>query len=170
MSDCVRCGRCCTSFGVCVTPFDIHRISRATCLQPEEFVQAIPEQEERERAEPTVLIKGRPSLLVLRWKAGHVCLFYDADGCAIYLHRPVLCRTYPFTLKRGALADMGSRGCAMNWRPGDEAGYRADLERYEKEVEAYRKIAAQWNCRGPGSLPDFLAFALDSVTSAACRN
>ncbi len=156
----MRCGKCCTSFGVCVTPPDMVRISRATGLEPLEFVTAIPEPAGRERTEPAVLISGERSLIVLRWKEKLVCTFYSGEGCGIYRCRPMLCRAYPFVLKQNALADTTSRSCPCCWKLSDERGYRKDLGAYEKEVEAYRKTAVQWN-KGPGgSLEDFLMFAL----------
>jgi uncharacterized protein len=169
MGGCMRCGRCCTSFGVCVTPFDILRLSRATGKPPQELVKAIDEPPERERAEPAVIIDGRRCLIVLRWKGqkGRKCMFYSNSGCATYGSRPMLCRTYPFCMKDGKLAGVESRACPAAWSPGDEAQYKADVAAYEKEVAAYAIIAGEWNRGRGGGLQGFLAFALPSAAALA---
>ncbi len=162
MGGCARCGRCCTNFGVCVTPADILRLSRATGLKPSEICMAIDEPPERERGEPAILIDGKPSLLVLRWKgnAGRRCFFYSENGCMAYESRPMLCRTYPFRLKAGSLKDMASRACPRLWLPADKGRYLSDLAQYEEDVRGYRAIAKDWNRARGGSLEKFLSFAL----------
>ena len=159
--NCMRCGRCCTSFGVCITPFDIERISQATGMDPILFVMAIPEPPEREREEPAVLINGKKSLIVLRWSRENICAFYSATGCKIYENRPMLCRTYPFNLdKNKKLVNMNSRACPKKWTPESKRGYLEDLKKYKKEIEAYQKIAGEWNAKDGGTLRSFLDFAL----------
>ena len=176
MSDCERCGKCCTSFGVCITPSDILRISSATGKKPDEFVTSIPEPPGRERTEPAVMLGGERSLIVLRWKtpgaagredtAHRICPFHSPAGCTIYSVRPLLCRTYPFVIKDGRLADVGSRRCPSAWKPEDESGYATDIGSYSQELEAYRVIADGWNHANPqGTLTQFIAFALGE----ACR-
>jgi Fe-S-cluster containining protein len=180
MGDCARCGKCCISFGVCITPFDILRIASATGRKPDEFVMSIPEPPGRQRTEPAILLEGERSLIVLRWKApdgagmagtapahrsamqgGRVCLFHSSEGCTIYPVRPMLCRTYPFVMERGRLADVRSRSCPSAWKPEDADGYVADTERYAGEVEAYCEIAEKWNRENPqGTLAQFIEFAL----------
>lgn len=162
---CLRCGKCCTSFGVCITPSDMMRICHATGLEPLEFVSAIPEPPERERTEPAVLIDGKRSLIVLKWRKERACTFYSASGCSVYRSRPRLCRTYPFVLKRGRLADIGSRSCPLRWKSGDEKGYLEDLEAYGKEIASYREIADGWNHNGGGSLEEFLRFLPKHLTA-----
>jgi Fe-S-cluster containining protein len=163
----MRCGKCCTSFGVCVTPSDIARIAAATGKNPLVFVSTIPEPDARERTEPSVIINGKRSLIVLKWRVGMLCRFYSADGCKIYASRPLLCRTYPFIFKQNKLSDMGSRSCPCLWKPDDETSYSKDLDAYAKEIEAYRKLADEWNTGAGGSLDAFLRFALHSSLSKA---
>lgn len=167
MGECLRCGRCCTSFGVCITPFDIRRLSQATGLEPGSFVMAIEEPPERERAEPAVLIDGIRSLIVLAWKSKKTrqCIFYSESGCLAYSYRPMLCRTYPFRACGGSLADMKSRACPARWRPeaAENDSYLQDVASYEKELAEYSKIASEWNRRGGGSLAMFLEMAIAAV-------
>lgn len=37
--ECLRCGNCCTRFGVCVTPFDALRIMEFTGMGEEEYAR-----------------------------------------------------------------------------------------------------------------------------------
>ena len=162
MGGCQRCGRCCTSFGVCVTPFDIARISAATGMEPGKIAMIIPEPPKRKRAEPAILISGKRCLVVLCWSdETRRCMFYSISGCIAYAARPMLCRTYPFLLKAGGLESVCSRACPRRWKPDDEAAYAADCRQYEKEVAAYRSIAAEWNSGKGGTFREFLSFSLE---------
>lgn len=156
----MRCGRCCTRFGVCITPFDIMRISAATGMKPEEFVSTLPEPGGREREEPAVLIGGAPSLIVLRRGEGEVCCFYSGEGCAIYENRPMLCRSYPFVSRAGKLCGIKSRACPASWEPegAERKRYDSDCAAYSDEVRRYRQIADEWNQGVGGGIPAFLEF------------
>lgn len=166
MGECLRCGKCCTSFGVCVTPFDIRRLSLATGLPPSSFVMAIPEPPERERAEPAVIIDGVRSLIVLAWKGpkSRNCFFYYASGCMAYDERPMLCRTYPFRSCPNGLIDMKSRACPSLWQPerAQKAAYLKDITQYEKEISAYIPFSKAWNDSGGGTLAQFLSRAMET--------
>jgi len=165
--DCLHCGKCCTSFGVCVTPFDILRISKATGTKPTEFLSVIPEPPERERTEPAILMEGQRSLIILKWNGEMVCTFHSDLGCAIYAARPRLCRTYPFNLTSEQLEDMKSRACPIRWLPKDKKVYLKDLREYQKELAAYGKIADEWNRTQGGGLDDYLRFALPKAKKIA---
>ncbi len=181
-SACLRCGKCCTQFGVCVTPYDINRIKKATGLKPDEFLQVIPEQPGRDRQEPSVLIDGELSLLVLKWKvlastltaAAHegqkpqgsrICMFTSSNSCTIHVSRPMVCRTYPFSPLGNELTSMRSRVCPSHWVPGpkEKGLYAADMETYRKRVEEYKELATVWNQNGGGSLSEFVEFVLSSL-------
>jgi Fe-S-cluster containining protein len=159
---CMRRGRCCTSFGVCVTPADIRRIALETGLEPISFIAAIPEPPDRERDEPSVIIDGKPSLLILKWSGHRRCIFYGHDGCAVYAHRPLLCRTYPFRSSCGSLKDVVSRACPAPWNPTDKSTYLHALKSYGKELLRYKRFAAVWNRHG-GTLAEFLAECMKSA-------
>jgi len=157
---CLRCGKCCTSFGVCITPFDVARIKRVTGKEPQEFVDLVPEPPERERKEPAILIDGERSLLVLKRDAFNVCYFYSGEGCIAYGSRPMLCRSYPFRSRPAscALKEMKSRACDIGWQPDgkEKTAYEKDCEQYGKEVRQYAKIADEWNSLGGGDFGSFL--------------
>ena len=160
---CTRCGACCTSFGVCITPADIRRISAAiskqhpaSCLRLEDFVDMVQDYPGRERTEPALRIGGEMQILVLKRSPSNVCFFYSPEGCKIYSHRPLLCRTYPF--KKG-MKDMRSRACPSGWMPEgkERKHYEKDLKDYEKELTSFQKFAEEWNSKGGGSLKELLA-------------
>ncbi len=159
----MRCGRCCTSFGVCVTPFDILRISKRVGLAPSSFIFSIEEPPAREREEPAVLINGVRSLIILRWTSQRRCVFYGEGGCTVYASRPMLCRTYPFRLVEGRLADMKSRACPEPWVPRAKSAYLSSLRRYSAELDRYKNIAERWNHGPGGDLESFLSFALQAA-------
>lgn len=158
----MRCGNCCTRFGVCVTPFDIHRISKLTGMDASDFVAVIDDPQERERHEPAVNISGKWSLLVLKWRKDRICMFYGTDKCLIYGARPMLCRTYPFVLSKHEITDIKGRVCPRAWKPSDQ--YLADLKQYNREVELYKAMAAEWNRGRGGDLDAFLKFALSAAS------
>jgi len=153
--NCARCGACCTSFGVCITPDDIRRISKATGMLPSEFVDTVQDYPGRERTEPALLIDGGMQILVLRRSLSNKCFFYSPEGCKIYAHRPLLCRTYPF--KKG-MKDMRSRACPSEWAPegSEREHYEHDILLYEKEIAEFQKFAKEWNSKGGGSLKQLL--------------
>jgi len=154
--NCTRCGACCTSFGVCVTPADIHRISSATAMQPSEFIDMVQDYPGRERTEPALRIDGEMQILVLKRSPSNVCFFYSPECCKIYPLRPFLCRTYPF--KKG-MKDMHSRACPSGWMPeGEEKKqYEKDIKDYEKELKSFQKFAEEWNSKGGGSFSKLLS-------------
>jgi uncharacterized protein len=165
ITSCLRCGNCCTRFGVCITPFDISRIIKATGLEPGSFVNIISEQEGRERTEPSLIIGNKRCLLILKWSIERHCTFFAGTGCGIYGDRPALCRTYPFCIGKNGLKDMKSRACPKKWVPTEEgkARYSADIRRYQEELDAYRKMADDWNMSGGGTLKGFLAYAVSRI-------
>lgn len=164
----MRCGKCCTSFGVCITSFDIARIVKASNgkLKPYDFVAITSEPPERERIEPAVFIEGAPYLLILKWKKAQDCIFYEKGiGCIAYLSRPMLCRTYPFRLEGNQLKNMKSRACPEAWAPEGDSQYATDLKTYEKELTEYKKIVDKWNKskKEKETLTSFIDFALSSL-------
>lgn len=163
---CTRCGACCTSFGVCITPADIRRISSATGLPPSEFVDTVQDYPGRERTEPALPINGEMRILVLKRSQSNVCAFYSPEGCRIYPHRPILCRTYPF--KKG-MQNMLSRACPSRWVPKgkEKEQYEKDLLLYEKELKSFRKFAERWNSKGGGTLKELLDSILSGPQQAA---
>ncbi len=156
MMSCIRCGACCTSFGVCITPADIRHISSATGMPPAKFVDTVQDYPGRERTEPALRIGGEMQILVLKRSPSNVCFFYSPEGCKIYAHRPLLCRTYPF---KKDMRDMLSRPCPSGWMPEgkERKQYEKDIKNYEKELQSFQKFAKEWNSGGGGSLSELLS-------------
>jgi len=178
-NSCLRCGRCCTRFAVCITPFDVIRIKEATGKEPLDFVDIVPEPPARERTEPAVMIEGMPSLIVLKRDGKSVCCFYSESGCKVYSGRPMLCRSYPFRVQCAVsgvpkpetqnwkLIDMRSRACPRRWLPEVEGRkqYLRDCLQYGAEIKTYGKIADEWNKTG-GTMGEFLAFAIRKASES----
>jgi len=141
---CLNCGKCCISFGVCVSELDIKLICNETGLSEDNFVQYIPDYEFRERKEKAVLINGKKMLRILQWKSNpdvyldneHVCIFYNEKEkkCNIHSFRPLLCRTYPFKLSENKLIETQSRVCPHKWFPIGE-----ELKQYIKDIKKYEE-------------------------------
>ena len=167
LDNCQRCNNCCTSFGVCLTVFDIIRIATDTGKKPEEFVALIDDYSPRERTEPAVMLEGKKRIIVLKHDKRRVCTFFDGKGCGIYDSRPYLCRTYPFTLKNGDMADVQNRACAIFWYPKgkNKEEYMKNLEVYYRQIEEYKKIVDEWNSKHEGGLNDFIEFAAAKAES-----
>lgn len=142
---CLNCGKCCISFGVCVSEHDVKLITENTGLSEDNFVQYIPDFESRERKEKAVLINGKKMLRILQWKSNpdvyldneHICIFYNEKEkkCNIHSFRPLLCKTYPFKLnENGKLIETQSRVCPSKWWPKED-----ELEHYIEDIKEYEK-------------------------------
>jgi Fe-S-cluster containining protein len=193
----MRCGRCCTSFAVCVTAFDVKRITAATKIKPKDFLDLLPEPKERERTEPAIRIGDKYFLLVLKRSRKNVCYFYSEStkksrlelyrtsdyflgsvyddinkGCIIYTDRPMLCRTYPYKSSKKQLIEMFSRACQKHWQPNnvDKKQYLKDCEKYKKEINAYADMVKEWNKKS-GDFREFLRFICPcpNVLQHPCR-
>ncbi|MEE8591082.1 MAG: YkgJ family cysteine cluster protein [Spirochaetia bacterium] len=85
---CDRCSNCCRhSPGfVFLIQKDIERLTYATGLDRGTFL-------ERYCREVNISGFHRVSLIE---KANCDCVFWEQDGCTVYRHRPMQCRSYPF--------------------------------------------------------------------------
>ena len=84
---CKRCGACCRDAShrprrVLLLPADVERLERAG--------------EEGFKVE----VKGEPPFVAEMRKAGGACIYLTEEGCRVYPHRALLCRTYPFWIER----------------------------------------------------------------------
>jgi uncharacterized protein len=122
---CQRCGTCChhkrpEEFGdliplerlkefweksnlIYLTGEDIEKISRATGLDPSDFVDTLYKYEGKfVRVEDS----GKMVILdfqVMKRKADSTCVFYD-NGCTIYSIRPKACHLFPFRVEEQTTA------------------------------------------------------------------
>ena len=85
---CIRCSKCCrheTGY-VFLSERDIQRLVAAAAFAKERFLEAYC------RTVPL----GGGSFISLKEKENFDCIFWEDDGCSVYEHRPLQCRTYPF--------------------------------------------------------------------------
>lgn len=89
--ECTRCSNCCRHEPgyVFLSRRDIERICRGLGID-----------------EPDMVLKycrtvhvGEFKKLSLKEKKNYDCIFWENDGCSIYEHRPLQCRSYPFWMK-----------------------------------------------------------------------
>jgi Fe-S-cluster containining protein len=85
---CRRCSACCrfTPGFVLLSPIDLVDLMAAVAVSWEEF--------KRRFLRPLRI--GPFIRLSLREKANYDCIFWENDGCRVYDHRPLQCRSFPF--------------------------------------------------------------------------
>lgn len=134
---CRRCGKCCRGrFGdntVTVFPSDVRAIMAATGLGWLDVA--------RPPASDDVDAEGFIHTFewALRKKEDGDCLFFKDGKCAIYEHRPLLCRTYPFRLEAGELEVYECDGLGAGSMDGADEMARALIRR--QVVETAEAIA-----------------------------
>ncbi|MEM2904182.1 MAG: YkgJ family cysteine cluster protein [Candidatus Bathyarchaeia archaeon] len=89
--ECQRCSRCCTDTEarerrIVLLRAEVELIARAKGITPETF------------AFPNAAV-GLPYRFSMK-KMGGKCIFLRGTECAVYEARPLVCRFYPFELKR----------------------------------------------------------------------
>lgn len=91
---CRRCGACCSGGNneVAVSPDEIERLQKETCLSFEEIAEPYPDWIDADDGSRFTF--G----WVLRRGADGNCMFLKENRCTVYAVRPHLCRTYPFML------------------------------------------------------------------------
>ena len=156
---CSTCGACCRGYYVPISGFDLWRISRATGLDPSDFVVAFGQEASaplafrlRKDGEAYELALDKQGAFAV----GQPCIFLDelAGGvtrCRVYAARPGVCRAYPMkpdaagrmALRPGALCPSGS------WAE-DEARHprwRAAWQTVADDMERYGQIVTAWNAQ-----------------------
>jgi uncharacterized protein len=85
--ECTMCHACCRFEPgyVFLSESDVQRLMKGTGLSREEFLETYCR---------TVPIGGA-RMLSLKEKENYDCIFWD-NGCTVYRHRPLQCRSYPF--------------------------------------------------------------------------
>ena len=75
-------------------------------------------------------------------KPNYDCIFWESDGCSVYRHRPMQCRSYPFW--SGNLISRHSWEQLKCSCPGIGAGRvhsRREIERWIRKAEANRFLS-----------------------------
>ncbi|HID60747.1 MAG TPA: YkgJ family cysteine cluster protein [Hadesarchaea archaeon] len=119
--ECQRCARCCgdTSHrgrNILLLPSEVEQISSHTGLRPLSFASPASNGVYRYRMK----------------KRSGKCVFLEGKACRIYDIRPVICRFYPFSVKRynGTYMFEVSRDC-----PGIGLGNLVPPEHFERMVK-----------------------------------
>ncbi|WEL21715.1 YkgJ family cysteine cluster protein [Halorhabdus sp. BNX81] len=115
--ECTRCGHCCRGLGeaehtATVFPDEIREIQREGADNWRDVARPMPFGLSETDGEPTT---GETFEWALQTDACGDCTFYDDENeaCSIYDRRPLICRTYPFSLSiedegDGTTSPMGS--------------------------------------------------------------
>jgi len=100
---CHHCNHCCTEVVCLPTPWDVIRIVKGTGQHPSRFLEFLTPDELTgvTRNDPTWLKVGKERYMMALRRDDDGCHFLDKKSryCAIYEHRPILCRLYPFKLQ-----------------------------------------------------------------------
>ena len=86
--ECRRCSRCCRHEPgyVFLTQDDLERLATGLALPPTEVLDRY----------CRVVRVGAFRRVSLRETRGYDCILWDQDGCRVYEHRPLQCRSFPF--------------------------------------------------------------------------
>ena len=100
---CHHSNHCCRDVVCLPTPWDVLRIAMNTSRDPRAFLEFLTPEEITgvAKSDPTWLKIGKDRyIMALRRDETTGCFFLDRHTrfCAIYEHRPLLCRLYPFKL------------------------------------------------------------------------
>ncbi|HVN86570.1 MAG TPA: YkgJ family cysteine cluster protein [Candidatus Binatia bacterium] len=153
---CTGCGNCCKGTQVMITDADVRRIADGTGRPVGELVQfARPGEILLDKRSPWwVRFESTRAVMTLRW-TDERCAFLDADErCAIYEHRPVTCRDFPFNVTlsaTGAVERLSLSNvvtCEHTW---DGSHTRRELARTrqwnDRQADAYIRRVERWNRR-----------------------
>ncbi len=168
---CHNCGYCCTEVVCLPTPWDVLRIAMNTGIAPLRFLEFLTPEEVTgvPKNDPTWLQVGDERyIMALRRDEVEGCYFLDKQTkfCAIYEHRPILCRLYPFKLhekREGGLAGFSLHNdveCPRHRNGRYETGPLYDLYLSDKtHQEDYNTLVAAFNKnrkrhRGPEAFLD----------------
>ena len=184
---CSPCGKCCRSYIVPVSGYDIWRICRGQQLAPQNFLVAIPVEEQ-----VTGLFQlqaGGANFALLLDKRGpfkrtQPCVFLMELGegyssCGIYADRPITCRTYPMVIWDRALSLGTNALCPPGaWAPREVArpSWRTHLQRAHLDFDLYHEVVARWNARVAArthltfGLPDYYSYLLNVYDRLAALN
>jgi Fe-S-cluster containining protein len=180
LEPCASCGaRCCNRFAVCVTGFDILRLAEGTGRPAPDFAFCHEANLVSYRHDPTFFLfdnkgKMKEFLLTLKRKKTNYCEFSKhSKGCAVYAHRPMVCRSYPFVYDRESdIKYVNAPVCWRLWREEEvDRTYFSDImDRHAKELFEYGKIARRWNAeraKKGGTFEDYLDFIVGESRKVA---
>lgn len=156
-SDCM--GRCCRSYFVPVTGYDVWRISTGQRLPPESFVVVRQHGDDTSQHGFYLDPAQKPYYLTLdkkdRLSRLRPCIFLvelaTGEGkCGIYPDRPAVCRAYPLSLMHGEARMTHNAVCPPgSWSQAElsHTTSRDAPRRAYIELDLYAQVVARWNSR-----------------------
>lgn len=155
---CSKCdARCCRTYTISVTAFDILRISKATNKKLDEY--ATLHEVRLLEYDPDMVLQTKDGygyyLLGLK---SHPCVFIGDDNkCAVYASAPISCRSYPFQIS----GRFNPRLCpvipSVFFRL---KGIQVDKEILLSELEFHKDFVSEWN-KKPGRKKECIPFLVE---------
>ncbi len=158
VNPCRTCGKCCTSYLVDVTGYDLWRIATSQRLRPERFLRVYLQGKNAPRVLGCGLERdGELYAAALdkkgRWAATQPCVFLvqlpgNNSRCGIYAARPSTCRVYPMVQVDDLVTQREGTRCPENSWPEQEQrrpAWRVALQRHLMDLELYADVVERWN-------------------------
>jgi Fe-S-cluster containining protein len=132
----------------------VRTLADGTKLAPGDFIKL--REGDKERRGFRLRRDGPPmELNLIRRAATGGCVFLleiseTQARCGVYAHRPMVCRNFPTTLVRGAVAVREEVTCgpkSWNLAAMDLPGYRRDLVRRDADWTDHWKAVDAWNAQ-----------------------
>ncbi|MGI5224231.1 YkgJ family cysteine cluster protein [Actinoallomurus sp. CA-142502] len=153
VAGCAGCAaRCCRKYQVGITPRDVRVLAEGTAMHPSDFVRLLDTDKEGFRLRPG----GPAKKLYLQRSAddsGCVFLMEIASGearCGVYAHRPLVCSTFPMSLRGGVVTVRENVVCgpdSWNLFAMDLPNSRRELTLDNAARAEHREIIQAWNKR-----------------------
>ena len=163
---CDKCDtNCCKEYTIFVNAHDIYRLSTGLNKTPESFLELYGAKDY------DLGIKVQEGLLdlALKQKDG-ACMFLeeskDIFRCTINEIKPSVCKSYPFEMRNGKLAQMDDIMCPTDWDTSAfESMMSTHLKKDKDEWAFYDKLVLEWNeSKGEKKpLAEFLKFMINRV-------
>ncbi|HSB46876.1 MAG TPA: YkgJ family cysteine cluster protein [Candidatus Bilamarchaeum sp.] len=155
--------KCCKTYTITVTAFDVLRISEKTGRKPEDFAILHPLRILSYDPDQVLDTTDGCGYYLLGLKS-HPCVFLGKDNlCTIHEHAPMSCRRYPYQVND----KLNTRFCPLP----SQILFRLkgpDMKATPLllELEAHKKIVKEWNAK-KGRMADCLPFLLERARLAA---
>jgi len=155
-SPCASCdGRCCRTYSVEVTVFDIRRLMRSLDLSPGEFCATVPSWNGRCQVMPSIIENQPVNIVLRREEDGRGACFFFRGGvkaCGVYEHRPRACAVYPFRAIDGRDPVERDRiPCPVTWYGRVDLTDRdADLAVLHHEIRSHNQLVSTLNAESLG--------------------
>ncbi|MHA2132321.1 MAG: YkgJ family cysteine cluster protein [Candidatus Thorarchaeota archaeon] len=180
--ECTKCGACCRQdeLLVTVTASDIARLGVGLGLNAIELTRALDFYilDDDESVPdglhhiPRISTEKGLAYVALRKLENGDCVFLNDDLCMVHPIRPAVCRSFPFTFRKGGKDLMWGLSAMKEICPGLGEGEEVSicfLHELSREVlssmDAYDLVSEEWNKTGPEySAVDYVIFVLEKLS------